>query len=226
MIKAIIFDLDNTLIDFWKFKRVSCEAAVDAMIDAGLKMKREDALDKLYELYLEAGLENPQIFQKFLSEVNGGLDYRMLAYAIVAYRQARTGFLRPYPHVKKMLISMKDRGLKLAIVSDAPRLKVWIRLTVMKLDDFFDVIMGLEDTGKLKPNPAPFLKALDLLGVEAGECLMVGDQPLRDIKGAQEVGMKTAFAKYGFERQVPEDIKADHDLESIEDLISIIEDNS
>ena len=43
MIKTIIFDLDNTLIDFMRMKRISCEAAMDAMIKSGLKIDKEKA---------------------------------------------------------------------------------------------------------------------------------------------------------------------------------------
>ena len=51
MIKAVIFDLDNTLIDFMKFKRISCEAAINAMIDAGLDVNKDIAMDNLFNLY-------------------------------------------------------------------------------------------------------------------------------------------------------------------------------
>ena len=44
MIKAVLFDLDMTLIDFMKMKNMACTEAIDAMIDAGLKMNREKAL--------------------------------------------------------------------------------------------------------------------------------------------------------------------------------------
>ena len=47
-IKAVLFDVDNTLIDFMKMKRACCEAAIDAMIDAGLNMSKKDALKVLY----------------------------------------------------------------------------------------------------------------------------------------------------------------------------------
>jgi len=50
-IKAILFDLDNTLVDFMAMKRKSCEAAIDEMISAGLGMKREEALKILFEMY-------------------------------------------------------------------------------------------------------------------------------------------------------------------------------
>ena len=50
MIKVILFDLDNTLIDFMKFKTICCEEAIDAMIDGGLNMKKETALKRLFKL--------------------------------------------------------------------------------------------------------------------------------------------------------------------------------
>lgn len=49
--KAIVFDLDNTLIDFMKMKKIACEAAIDAMIKAGMKADKEMTLKLLFELY-------------------------------------------------------------------------------------------------------------------------------------------------------------------------------
>lgn len=221
MIKAIIFDLDNTLIDFLRMKRISCEEAVDAMIDAGLDIPKKKAIDELYKLYYKVGLEDPTIFQKFLKKVTGKIDYKKLAYAITAYRQARTGFLHPYPGTKKTLIKLKEKGLKLAIVTDAPKLKAWIRLVSMKIDDFFDVVVGLEDTGRAKPSRLPFRAALKELKVKPSECLMVGDRPSKDIKGARALGMKTCFAKYGFEGKISK-VKVDYIISDIGDLAKII----
>ncbi|MBW2995596.1 HAD-IA family hydrolase, partial [Candidatus Woesearchaeota archaeon] len=191
--KAVIFDLDNTLIDFMKFKTMSCEAAIDAMIDAGLNLPKKKALKILYDIYFKEGLEDPHIFQKFLKKVTGKMDYKKLAYAIVAYRNTRTGFLRTYPGTRETLMKLKKKGLKLAIVSDAPKLKAWIRLANMRIDDFFDVVVGLEDTGRTKPSRLPFRAALRELKVKPFECLMVGDRPERDMKGARQLGMKTCF---------------------------------
>lgn len=222
MIKAVIFDLDNTLIDFMKFKRVSCEEAIDAMMDAGLRIPKKKALNILYELYKDKGLEDPRIFQKFLKKVTGSIDYKKLAYAIVAYRQARTGFLHPYPGTKKTLIRLKERGLKLAIVSDAPKLKAWLRLAAMKIDDFFDVVVALEDTGREKPSRLPFRAALKELKVSPHECLMIGDRPSRDIAGARALGMKTCLAKYGFEGKIKK-LKTDFVIKNIEELTKVVE---
>ena len=65
MIKAVIFDLDNTLIDFMKMKNLSCDAAISAMINSGLNVNKEKAMKELFKLYDKYGLEEKRIFQKF-----------------------------------------------------------------------------------------------------------------------------------------------------------------
>ena len=224
MIKAIIFDVDNTLIDFMKMKKIAVEEAVDAMIDAGLTLPKKKALEELYKIYYKIGLEDPKIFQRFLKKMTGKTDYQKLAYAIVAYRQARTGFLHPYPGTKRTLIKLKEKGLKLAVVSDAPKLKAWIRLVNMRIDDFFDVVVALEDTGRLKPSRLPFRAALKELKVKPSECLMVGDRPSRDIKGARALGIKTCFAKYGYSgKALKKKVKADFEIGEIGELVRVVE---
>ncbi len=217
MIRAIIFDLDNTLIDFMKMKRISCEQAIDAMIDAGLSIPKKKALEILYKIYEKKGIEDPRIFQKFLKRITGKIDYRKLAYAITAYRQARTGFLHPYPGTKRTLLKLKEKGLKLAIVSDAPKFKAWLRLVAMKIDDFFDVVVALEDTGRAKPSRMPFRAALKQLKLKPSQCLMVGDRPNIDLKGARQLGMKTCFARYGYGGKAPKG-KWDVDIGDIREL--------
>jgi HAD superfamily hydrolase (TIGR02253 family) len=221
MIKAIIFDLDNTLIDFMKMKKMSIEAAASAMIDAGLNIEKEKIMDKLFHLYDQYGWEEQNIFQKYLTEEAGEVDHRVLAYAINAYRRVRSGFLEPFPHVMSTLIELKKRGVKLSIVSDAPRLKAWIRLTAMKIDHFFDFVVAFEDTKELKPSKKPFEVALHKLNLKPEECLMIGDMPERDIKGAKSLGIKTGLASYGG-KKCDASIKSDYILEDINDLLDII----
>ena len=66
MFKAVLFDLDNTLIDFTTMKNESCKAAVSAMVGGGLPLDRKKAFDELFALYGLHGIEDPKIFQKSL----------------------------------------------------------------------------------------------------------------------------------------------------------------
>ncbi len=222
-LKAVLFDLDNTLVDFMRLKRFAISSAVDAMIDAGLDMKKASAERKLYSLYKKHGIENQKIFQKFLKEAIGHVDYRILAYAVLAYRKVKDSFLVSYPKTKKTLIALKELGLKLAIVTDAPRQQAWQRLVAMQLDDFFDVVVAFEDTKKHKPAIEPFLMAMKKLNIAAESCIMLGDWPERDIKGAKKLGIKTAFASYGymFSKHSIHSVKADYSIKEISQLVRV-----
>ena len=69
MIKAIIFDLDNTLIDFMTMKKMSVEGAIRSMQDAGLDISNNKAQKILYALYDKHGMEYQKVFQDFLKQV-------------------------------------------------------------------------------------------------------------------------------------------------------------
>jgi len=196
MIKAILFDLDNTLIDFMRMKYKSCDAAIDAMISAGLNIKKSRAIKILYNLYDKYGIEHKEIFQKFLNLVSGKVDYRIVAHGIAAYRKIEESYILPYPNVIPTLIELK-KHYKLAIISDAPRMRCWTRLVKMQIDDFFDLVITAADVRKQKTHGAPFNAALKKLEIKPDEALMVGDRIKRDIKPAKKLGIKTCYAKYG-----------------------------
>ena len=222
MIKAVLFDLDNTLIDFMKMKRACSEAAIRAMIDSGLKIDEQSGVKKLFDMYNKYGMENQNIFDRFIRETHGKLDYGMLAKAIIAYRRIKTGNLMPYPNAVKTLIKLKERGLKLGIVSDAPIKQAWLRLAELNLCDFFDVVIAKRPKAKMKPHAMPFKKALKQLKLKPAEILFVGDDPSKDILGAKRLGMKTVLAKYGQVIYYSK-VKANFEINDISELLEIME---
>ena len=197
MIRAVIFDLDNTLVDFMTMKRRAVDAAVDAMIDAGLGLSKEAARERIFAVYDARGIEYQRVFDDFLEAETGRIDPRILAAGIVAYRRAREALLVLYPHVTLTLVGLVKRGIRLAVVSDAPRMEAWLRVCHLRLHHLFDHVVTLDDTGARKPSPEPFRRALELLGVAPHEALMVGDWPERDVVGAGALGIRTVFARYG-----------------------------
>lgn len=222
MIKAVIFDLDNTLVDFMKMKRLSIEGAIPAMCDAGLNLTPAEATKIIDEIYDEKGMEYQKVFDLFLQRVLKKIDYKILSAGIVAYRRAREAALIPYPHVYPTLNKLLKIGIKMGILSDAPTKEAWLRLAYLNFHHIVDAVVTYEDTGKRKPAPEPFMAILKKLDVTPEESLMVGDWAERDILGAKNVGMKTAFAKYGdtFDTQKHD---ADYELNDISELIGIIE---
>src|SRR5262245_63480973 len=93
VIRAIVFDLDNTLTDFMRMKEASIEAAVDGMIDAGLALTRTEVRQRVQAIYDEKGLEFQRVFDELLEKELGGVEPKILASGIVAYRRARASDL-------------------------------------------------------------------------------------------------------------------------------------
>ncbi len=222
MIRGILFDLDNTLLDFMRMKQQAVDAAVSSMIDSGLPMEHETARKKIYQLYDQHGIEHQEIFNLFLEKNYQTIEYKWLASAVVAYRRARDGAMVTYPRVRHTLTELLRRHLRLAVISDAPRLGAWLRLCHLKLQHMFDPVITFEDTGHHKPSPLPFNKALDIMGMGPEEVLMIGDWPERDMVGAKGLGIKTVFAKYGDTKHTVES-GADFDIDDISELIQILD---
>ncbi|MDE2509583.1 MAG: HAD-IA family hydrolase [Elusimicrobia bacterium] len=221
MIKAVIFDIDNTLTDFMKMKRAAVDAAVEGMMDAGLPGSKEALVTEVFDVYWKEGIEDQKIFDKILKAKLGRIDFKILAGGILAYRRAKNGTMTLYPRVNQTLIELMQLGIKRTVISDAPKMEVWLRIVSLGLHHYFDDIITSEDFGVKKPDPKPYRRALELLGTKAEETLMVGDWPDRDIKGAKGVGMLTAWAKYGDTFGTKES-GADFVLDDIHEVVGIV----
>ena len=196
-IKGVIFDLDNTLLDFMQMKEFAVKAAVKGMIEAGLMVDEEDSYTEIVRIYEEFGWENQKVFDVFIEKQIGHVEHKYLAAGIVAYRRAREANLMAYPNVNKTLMALAKSGIKLGVVSDAPSREAWMRIYYLNLYHFFDVVITFDDSGERKPSEKPFKLCLDALDLDPDETIMVGDWPERDVVGAKNLGMKTAFARYG-----------------------------
>ena len=221
MIKAIILDLDNTLLDFVKMKQFAVKASIRAMNEAGLNVDEESGYKDVMELYMTTGWENQLVFDDYLKQTTGEVSNKILAAGVVAYRRAREATLLVYPNVNKTLIKLLKTQIRLAVVSDAPSREAWMRLYYLNLHHVFDPVLTFDDTGARKPSPKPFKLALDKMNVGPDEALMIGDWPDRDVVGAKQIGMKTIFARYGDTFGTKES-GADWDVNDIYEVVGII----
>ncbi|MEM3422277.1 MAG: TIGR02253 family HAD-type hydrolase [Candidatus Bilamarchaeaceae archaeon] len=223
-IKAILFDLDNTLIDFLTFKKESAKAAAKAMVAQGLPASEIETYSKIFTVYDEKGIEYQKTFADVVKQYNLEINLaeKIQQAAIIAYLKKKFEILRPYPLVKFTLQALREKGFLLGIVTDAPRNKAWQRLVLTGLENEFEVVITKNDTNEEKPAVSAFLLAAKKLGLTPSSCLFVGDNPAKDIKGAKEAGMITCLAKYGVWNR-DSDVKADYEINQFEELIKIIE---
>ena len=123
--------------------------------------------------------------------------------------------------MNRTLVGLTKLGIKLAVVSDAPSREAWMRIYYLNLYHFFDAVITFDDSGERKPSSRPFEMALNKLKLKAEDSLMIGDWPDRDVVGAKQIGMRTAFAAYG-DTFGTKNSGADWDIQDVSEIITII----
>ena len=210
IIKAILFDINGTLIDINtdETNEEIFRGIGHILTYQGISMHRWEVRDEYYRI-MEAQLGRSQeqypeldvvgIFREMLSRRAPGLPPMPAAklqglpvFLAETYRGISRNRLQVYPGVVNVLDQLRAR-FKLAAVSDAQ--SAWCRpeLRAVGLDGYFDPVVVSGDFGYRKPDPRLFTTALGRLGVSPEHALFVGNDMFRDVYGANQVGLKTVF---------------------------------
>jgi putative hydrolase of the HAD superfamily len=225
MIRAVAFDLDNTLINFMGFKRKSALAAARAMARSGLAGSPGKIAREIFGVYDEYGIEYQKTFSTYLWK-RGIRDFnefeKIQQAAIVAYLDCKFHVLKPYRGVVPVLKRLHRKGMRICLVSDASRKNAWRRLAVSGMQNLFDLVVTHDDTGEYKPHPSPFKILLRKTRLKPEQIIFVGDNPHRDILGAKKMGMRTALADYGCEWPKKGAAKADFVLRRFGELEDVL----
>jgi putative hydrolase of the HAD superfamily len=122
--------------------------------------------------------------------VDHGIDDRELAGRLAAaYRAHRHARCRPYEEAVTVLESLHGR-MRLAVVTNGTEEHQRTKLDASGLTGLFDAIVTSGTVGASKPDPRIFRAALEAVGCGPEDAAMVGDNPLRDIAGAQQAGLR------------------------------------
>jgi len=216
-IRAVILDMDNTLFDLVEAKYAACRAIAR---EAGF-----GTADQLLSYFLrgERGFEDPLNIRDFLED-HGVFDEDLVSRCTRIYHEVKLARIQPYPEVQKTLLTLRERGFPLALVTDAHRPDAVSRLEKTDLLGFFDHIVTHEATWQKKPSPVPFQYALNLLGIPPGEVIAVGDSPRRDIAPCRQMGMVTVYARYGDRFSRGNDMGgADFAIDSLGQVLAILD---
>jgi putative hydrolase of the HAD superfamily len=189
-IKAVLFDIDNTLFDTATLAKMSRVNAVKAMMESGLPISN---VQKGYRLLLKIvekyGANYDQHFDRLLEALGYGRDPKIIAAGIVAYHDTKLAYLKPDPDVIPTLIALRDKDCKIGIVSNGRSVKQWEKIIRLGLQHFFHTVVISEEVGFEKPDPRIFALALKELGVKPDETAYVGDTSEVDVLGANAAGL-------------------------------------
>lgn len=188
-IKAVLFDLDGTLID----SAPDLAAAADRLrLDRGLP---ELGLS-LYRPHTGTGARGMlKIAFQMEPEHPEFIDLREEFFK--NYERNLVVNTRPFDGVKELIESLNDRSLAWGIVTNkSARFTDPIVRQIPLLTQAKTVISG-DTTTHAKPHPAPILEAMKRMGLRAEECVYIGDDE-RDIVAGKAAGVKTVAAGYGY----------------------------
>lgn len=231
-VKAVIFDLDETLIDAQKGFREAHEK-ITQMIDEHLKqeklnLKRSQILREVRSfddrMNREVKYDRDKWWQTIVNSlgVNVALSKAFIRKLTTAYWHACMRSSRPYRDALSTLHHLKKNDYFLGLLTDTDGLKGMKTRRISKLPfkHLFDaIVIAGEDTANTKPSPEPYELIAKKLGVTASECVFVGDRPFTDIKGAKIAGMKTALV---YRRDWKVDVKADWTVKSLSELRRVL----
>jgi HAD superfamily hydrolase (TIGR01509 family) len=165
MYRALLFDLDGTLAET---DSLHLPTWVDALEPYGVDVDEEFYKERI------SGRSTGEIVRDLLPDLTDE-EGRSIGDAKEASFRERAAELEPLPGLADFIEHGRDRGLKIALVTNAPEENVEAILPALNLRDFFDVVVLADDLEAVKPDPAPYRAALKKTGVPAEEALAFED---------------------------------------------------
>ncbi|MEM7334027.1 MAG: HAD family hydrolase [Chloroflexota bacterium] len=213
--KAVVFDLDQTLLDR------------DASLRAFLVGQHGRLLPNLNQA---------QLIERFVSLDQNGMVWKGQVYQVLAaefqinhvewqillddYVNSFHNSAIGYDDLHVMLTQLQSDGYKLGVITNGRFPFQLKNIQALNIEPFFDVILVSEKEGVRKPDPAIFERALLRLGVTAVNAVMVGDNPVADIQGAKNVGLKAIWKQ---NKRSTHPLEADAVCEKLMDIPRLIQ---
>lgn len=207
MIKAVFFDIDDTLYDTSGFARLARKAALNVMIDAGLPLSNDEAYKLLREIITEYGSNYDKHFNILTKRVFGEEKPLLIALGMITYHNVKFALLRLFPQTTRTLIYLKKQGYDLGVISNGITIKQWEKLIRLDLHHFFDHVITSEEAGVEKPDKKIFEVAMEKMGADAEESVMIGNKFSEDIIGALNSGISAILVNSQLEEEDKEYLK-------------------
>ena len=188
--KAVLFDLDGTLVDTHGLILQCYEYATQTHLQQPMRQELWQQL---------VGLPLDLVFEALCLHYGTPITPALIDTLKKTYRahmHDHAGNIRAFPGILEMLTTLRERDLRMAVVTTKNRPMALRHLETAELTDFFAVIVAGDDLKNMKPDPEPFLRALELLELRAEDAVHIGDSQ-HDIIGAKAAGIYAIAALWG-----------------------------
>ncbi|MCH7338244.1 HAD family hydrolase [Acinetobacter higginsii] len=188
--KAVIFDLDQTLLDRTTslIKFLTWQVNFFQLVPAD---DREKFIQCFLELDDNGKVWKDRVYENLIHEFS--IQHHSKEILLSSYINDFNKFSCCFEHVKNIIIQLKQQGYLIGLISNGRTPFQEHNFYALGLTEYFSSMIVSEAVGLRKPDPAIFLLSCQQLGVHPKDCIFVGDNELADIQGAKSVGMKTIF---------------------------------
>lgn len=241
-IRAVLFDMDDTLLDwsgqtgsYTELIRPNVDNMYEYLAADGHKLPERDEFARCYrevvvEQWGEAkktwnSVHFPGTLEICFRRLGLDLDKIDLERVMRAYDNRPLPGVALFPDAIEVLQTLREQGYKVALVTNS-MFPMWMRdteLHAFEIFDFFDVRITSGDSGYMKPHPAIYERALDLLGVLPDEAVFVGDRPANDIAGANEVGLVSVLISPAHLERELDGVEPDYIISTLSELPPILD---
>jgi HAD superfamily hydrolase (TIGR01549 family) len=193
--RAVTVDLDDTLFPQQRYLAGAWRAVAGA---AGRHGIPEQQLLAALQKIAAQGSDRGGIIDRALAQCGTPGGPELVPELVAAFRGYRPGSLATYPGAREMLRRVRDH-VPVACVTDGDPGIQRAKLSALGLADAFDAIVISDEIGRefRKPHAAPFLAALDALGVPPADAIHIGDRPEKDVAGPHRIGMRAIRVRTG-----------------------------
>ncbi|MFD1177300.1 HAD family hydrolase [Paenibacillus puldeungensis] len=188
-LKAVMFDLDNTLMDRdYTFRSFARQLTIECLVPMA-----DDAREKLVDDIVERDADGYRDKDGFFLELLDILPWKKhpeLGELKQYYDRYYMSHAKVMDHALEALEACRSMGLRLGIITNGTSHLQHGKIDTLQLRDYFDAIVVSGDVGIRKPDQQIYLMALERLGSRPEETVIIGDHPRNDIWGAAQVGVR------------------------------------
>lgn len=229
-IKAILFDVDDTIFDRAGAQRKILRLIVRELHDIFAGIDEQTILDAFFEsdrlsleefyaggAFEELRAARSRTFLKLL-----GLSQDFADQITEMYVKSYPTIDAPVQGAKSVIKNLAGR-FQLGVVSDGLPDTQYRKLRTLGMEDMFDCIVLAGEIGIRKPDPGIFWKAAEILARKPEECLYVGDFYEADVLGAKRAGMQACWFNPDGLRPSQADIIPDYEISKLDEILEILQ---
>ncbi|MGG2091577.1 HAD family hydrolase [Bacillus sp. S13(2024)] len=217
MVKAVIFDLDGTLLDRDSSLKLFIKDQYKRYINELKHIPEELYVNRFIELDNKGYVWKDKVYKQLFQEyVISSLTWEQLLEDYISNFQHHC---IPFSNMEHVLQELKNRGILLGMITNGFTEFQLLNIRALGIDKYMDVILVSEQEGLKKPQAEIFLRAIERLGITPEESVYVGDHPENDVIGARNVGMHAIWKKDVFWGNQFTD---EHVIDDLRELLSIV----